>query len=61
MVMAFIIHKNSCNSFKCDDVILKTFKYTCDDKSFYFVWNFAQIWKINMKRECLIFFWEKKH
>jgi len=39
---------------------LKTFKYTYDDKSFYFVWNFAQMWKINMKIEYLIFFWRKK-
>jgi hypothetical protein len=38
---------------------LKTFKYACDDKSFYFVWNFLQMWKIKYER-IVDFFLEEK-
>jgi hypothetical protein len=42
-------------------MLLKTFKYTCHDESFFLVWNFAQMWKINMKRKYLVtFFFEEK-
>jgi hypothetical protein len=48
--------KKLYNSFK---MWLKTFKYTCQDKCFFLVWKFVQMWKINMKGEYLNFF-EKK-
>jgi hypothetical protein len=39
---------------------LKRFKYTCDDKCFFLVWNFAQMWKIIMKREYFVLFFLRK-
>jgi hypothetical protein len=65
MVMTPKICKNSCNSFQNVTRWLKTFKYTCPDECvcvcvfFFWVWNLVQMWKINLKREYLIF-WEKK-
>jgi hypothetical protein len=62
MVVAPIIHKTSCNSFERCQCDWKDWKYTCDDEVFFLVWNFAQTWKITMKREYLIwFFWEKNN
>jgi len=64
MIMALIIHKNSYNSFKMWQMWLKTFKYTCHDKQFYFLFENLHscekyIWK-GILFFIYYFFWEKK-
>jgi hypothetical protein len=57
MVMAHIICKILVILSKCDIVIEKIQIHI----SSFFIWKFAQMWKINMKREYLITFgfWKK--
>jgi hypothetical protein len=61
MVMAPIIHqKNHVIFSKCDNVI-ENIQIHMSWQSFFLVWNFAQIWKINMKREySTTFFFKEK-
>ncbi len=64
MVMALIICKNLCNSFKMWQFYWKHSNTHAMTSPFFFFWdwNFAQVWKINMKREFFwsLFFLEKK-
>jgi hypothetical protein len=60
MVMAPIICKIYVILSKSDNVIENIQIHI---SSFLSIWNSAQMWKINMKKEYLIifFFWEKKY
>jgi hypothetical protein len=64
MVMAPIIPKNSCNSFKvwqCGWKHSNTHVITSFFFFFFFwVWKFSQMWIINMKRDYLIFLGGRK-
>jgi hypothetical protein len=61
-VKAPIIHKNSCNYSKFDNVI-ENIQIHMPWRAFFFFFfgeKFAQLWKINMNGEYLIIFYNKK-
>jgi len=61
IIKAFIIHKISCNFFKMWQCDWKHSNTIVTTNLFSLFWKFAQMWKINMRKEHLIIyiFWEK--